>query len=85
MQREWEEAHREETERKKREEREGRVDTLAPYLPLLQVCHSPSSSPVGLPGRKVRWRMGRSGSLRVWCVQHTHTLLYDQGLNVYDH
>lgn len=36
LQRAWEEAHREETEKKKREEREGRVDTIAPYLPLLQ-------------------------------------------------
>lgn len=43
MQRAWEEAHREETERKKREEREGRVDTIAPYLPLLQVSRPASS------------------------------------------
>ena len=43
MQRAWEEAHREETERKKKEEREGRVDTIAPYLPLLQVSGSASS------------------------------------------
>ena len=42
LQRAWEEAHREETERKKREEREGRVDTIAPYLPLLQVSGTTS-------------------------------------------
>ncbi|XP_066967871.1 dynein regulatory complex subunit 7 isoform X1 [Macrobrachium rosenbergii] len=34
-QRQYQEAHREETERKKKEEREGRVDTIAPYMPLL--------------------------------------------------
>ncbi|XP_042874487.1 dynein regulatory complex subunit 7-like [Penaeus japonicus] len=34
-QRQYDEAHREETLRKKREEREGKVDTIAPYTPLL--------------------------------------------------
>ncbi|XP_053644667.2 dynein regulatory complex subunit 7 isoform X3 [Cherax quadricarinatus] len=34
-QRQYEEAHREEMQRKRQEEREGRVDTIAPYLPLL--------------------------------------------------
>ncbi|XP_068233704.1 dynein regulatory complex subunit 7 [Palaemon carinicauda] len=34
-QRQYQEAHREETERKKKEEREGHVDTIAPYMPLL--------------------------------------------------
>ncbi|XP_047477394.1 dynein regulatory complex subunit 7-like [Penaeus chinensis] len=34
-QRQYDEAHREETLRKKREEREGKVDIIAPYIPLL--------------------------------------------------
>ncbi|XP_069979534.1 dynein regulatory complex subunit 7 [Penaeus vannamei] len=34
-QRQYDEAHREETLRKKREEREGKVDIVAPYIPLL--------------------------------------------------
>ncbi|ROT73841.1 hypothetical protein C7M84_007686 [Penaeus vannamei] len=36
-QRQYDEAHREETLRKKREEREGKVDIIAPYIPLLTV------------------------------------------------
>lgn len=36
-QRQYDEAHREETLRKKREEREGKVDIVAPYIPLLTV------------------------------------------------
>ncbi|MPC07738.1 Dynein regulatory complex subunit 7 [Portunus trituberculatus] len=46
----WEEAHREETERKKREELEGRVDIIAPYLPLLQVSCATSTWFVGGEG-----------------------------------